>query len=64
MADMTLCASDDCPVRERCRRNQACPDAYVWSEYRQSFAYWHPEAGAGCPGFIEGRAALEPHNDH
>jgi hypothetical protein len=60
MADMTLCASKECPVRDRCRRNEACPTAYEWSSHRQSVAYWHPEAGAGCPGFIDaGRQALE-----
>jgi len=55
MTDMTLCSSDACPVGKRCRRNKACPDAYKASEY-QFYAYWYPESGAGCPGFIEARA--------
>lgn len=53
MADMTLCDSKRCDARERCRRNQACPRAYPISEHQQSWACWHPLAGATCPGFLD-----------
>ena len=62
MADMTLCTSQKCPVRTRCRRNEACPDAYKADERRQSYAIWHPTAGASCPGFIDAAATTEDRN--
>lgn len=53
MADTTLCMSQECPVRTRCRRNHYCATAYPAHPTYQSYAYWHPESGAGCSGFIE-----------
>jgi len=52
MTDLTLCKSSICPVKKRCRRNEACESAYKASEY-QSWACWHPQSGASCPGFID-----------
>ncbi len=50
MADYTLCSSDDCPVRERCVRNAACPQA-ITSGTWQSSSYWQPQLGEQCEGF-------------
>lgn len=55
MTDMTLCSSTDCLARTDCRRNSACPAAIPADSIQQSYAIWHPPAGYGCPGFIDGR---------
>lgn len=52
MTDVTLCRSDVCPVRERCRRNVvACPTAYKPDSYFQAYARWEPKRGESCGGF-------------
>ena len=51
MADMSLCKSNTCPLREQCRRNASCSDAYRADPQWQWYAEWRPE-GEDCYGYI------------
>ena len=51
MSDVTLCQSNTCPLREQCRRNASCSDAYRADPLWQSYSAWGPE-GEGCYGYI------------
>lgn len=55
MADMTLCVSQTCRAKDRCKRNGACPDAYQPKADNQSYAMWYPPSGQNCPGFIDSK---------
>ena len=52
MSDMTLCQSNTCPLREECRRNASCSDAYRADPQYQWYAEWGPE-GEECYGYIQ-----------
>lgn len=51
MSDMTLCKSNTCQLREECRRNASCADAYRADPQRQSYVAWGPE-GEECYGYV------------
>ena len=48
---MTLCKSNTCPLREECRRNESCADAYRADQQYQWHAEWGPE-GEECYGYV------------
>lgn len=56
MSDMTLCQSNTCPLREECRRNASCSDAYR-SDQWQWYSEFGPE-GEECYGFLK-RSAVD-----
>ena len=51
MSDVTLCKSNTCPLREECRRNASCSDAYPADPLQQWYAEWWAE-GEPCYGYV------------
>jgi hypothetical protein len=59
VTEKTMCTSDDCAVRNICRRNSACPVAYPPNPFRQSWALFEPEKGEECRAFSDCREPWE-----
>jgi hypothetical protein len=48
MADITMCANKECPLRETCYRVQA-----PINEYRQSWSLYDPDENGVCDHYVK-----------
>ena len=59
MPDITMCKGGDCPLKEKCYRNQA-PSSSFWQAYFVMIPYTKVHDSVNCEYFLP----LEAKDDH